>query len=163
MPLGLLGKIISNVFFKHLFFIFVFFIICSSAIAFDEKQVIEFAKSYLPYDTSDTLTKIMVMYAVGTFQNPDYKNESTSKISNSEFIVTFYFSVGEPIPEVIKFCSPVAKKEINNVKGILKLEWIVDMNKNQIKPYNYLAEDSLNLYEGIFANVKVILKRRYDR
>ena len=145
---------------KKLVLLIIMILITTSSFAYTGQEAVSFVKNYIPYTKeSDTISVISVYYAHTVFFNADIKQWTYDKPSGNIFIVTTIFTVDKPRPDILEVSSPLAQQELMKVKGELNLEWRVDMDKKIIEPYNFLARDSLTLYEEMFKGLGVSLYR----
>lgn len=125
------------------------------------QEACKFFTHYQLYkNTPDTLADICSIYVNAAFYNVEVKDLVYSKNDNSIYIVTAVFSVGKPRPDVLEAAPPLAQKERMKVEDELRLEWLVDMRKRQVTPYNYLAQDCLNLYQEMCSVFGLIPERK---
>ena len=133
---------------KRLLMLTTLLLIAIPSLAYTGLEAVEYVKNYKPYSNSDdNVISISAIYAKGVFYEPNLKQILCDKPSGEVFIVTFLFSVEKPRPEVLIAAPALSQDEIMKVEDELRLEWSVDMDNKQVEPYNYFAQDSLNLYQ----------------
>ena len=133
-----------------------------SSFAYTAQEALRAVKDYRPYTNSyESIETISAIYATRVFYEYDFKTWLYSKLTDNIFIVTSVFSVGKPKSEVLEKLPELVQEEIKKAGNELRLDWRVDMNNEEVRPHNYLAKDSLSLYEKMIEMLGVTLHKRF--
>ncbi|MCQ9206529.1 MAG: hypothetical protein NG740_01405 [Omnitrophica bacterium] len=128
------------------------FLISSFAFADGESDVITFTQRYKPYENAaHTIKDICSVYVNTLFFTGGLKETYISQLSYNpdKYIVHFINEVAEPRPDVLKHSPFLVRERITEADSEIELAWIVDTGKKEVSPYNYLAQDSMNLFEDM--------------
>jgi hypothetical protein len=117
----------------------------------DEKSesVCAFIKNYQPYvNCENTIYEICVLYTHKLFYTFKFKDFTYTE-ENSKCLVTATFIVSKPREDYLAKSDPFEREQIESIKDELQISWIVDAG-NQVKPYNFFAQDALKIFKQDF-------------
>ena len=130
-----------------------FLLVSSFAFADGEPDIIAFTQRYEPYENAaHTIKDICSVYVNTVFFTGELKEAYISRLSyasDDKYIVHFINKVAEPRPDVLEHSPSLVQESITEANSEIELAWIVDMDEEEVSPYNYLAQDSLNLFEDM--------------
>ena len=128
----------------------VFVLLFSFSIARAEPDIAEYVKEYQPYvNLPHTIADICEIYVNTLFYKGEIADVRVHRVTDSRFIVHVSNRVSEPRADVLQFSPQLAKEYIKEARDKLKMAWMVDTDNDSVKPYDYLAQDSLNLFENM--------------
>jgi hypothetical protein len=120
---------------------------CARASAYDERDIIQFVAEYKPYgESTQTIPEISSIYADAVFDTFEPKDIDIWPLGGGRYAVSIVSSVGDPKKDMLEYSPRLARQDILASKSELHLVWLVDMGQKSIRPYNYLAQDCLNLF-----------------
>lgn len=128
----------------------VLFLLFSFSFVHAEPDIANYVKEYKPYvNLPHTISDICEIYVNTLYYEGEIADVRVHRVTDAKFIVHVSNRVSEPRADVLQFSPELAKEYIKDAKDKLKMAWLVDMNNESVKPYDYPAQDSMNLFKNM--------------